>query len=215
MNQHERGVVKALSHATAVHEAGHAVAYVLAFRALGREYAAFDRVFIRQSSSSPYIDRRGRSIKCLGMCEGPDLYTPINGLSVFNMAPPNLKAEILVTMEWSMIISFAGPFAEAFSRNYRSRSDKRWSALFSCGASEDYAQAEAVLADYKKASKRRYGIRHFEDRAWELVVANQPAISALASKLLRHETLEYKEAHKIVVPFLDQSKRKNLRLAGG
>jgi hypothetical protein len=77
-------------------------------------------------------------------------------------------------MEWFMIISFAGPFAGALSRNYRSRRDKRLTALFSCGASEDYAQAEAILADYKKASKRRYGIRHFEDRAWELVAANQP-----------------------------------------
>jgi hypothetical protein len=71
-----------------------------------------------------------------------------------------------------------------------------------CGASGDYAQAEAVLADYRKASKRRYGIRHFEELAWELVVANQPATSALASELLQHETLDYEKVHKIVVPFL-------------
>jgi hypothetical protein len=98
---------------------------------------------------------------------------------------------------------FVRPFAEAFSRNYRSRSDKRSVALLSCGASEDYAQAEAVLPDYKKASKRRYGIRRFEDRAWELVVANQSAINALASELFQHETLEYEEAYKIAAPLLE------------
>jgi hypothetical protein len=186
-----------------VHEAGHAVANILAHCTLGRNYPSFNRVFIRRNFSSPYIDRRGREIDCSGLCEGPNLYTPGIGLGMFNLEPrAGWKKEILSTMEWSMIISFAGPFAEAFSRNCRSRRDKRWAALFSCGASEDYAQAESVLADYKKASKRRYGIRHFEDRAWELVVANQPAISGLASKLLQHKTLEYEEAHKIAAPLL-------------
>jgi len=144
------------------------------------------------------------------MCEGPALYTAGIGLGVFNIEPephPGWKAEILARMEWSMIISFAGPFAEARSRNYCSRRDKRWTALLSCGASGDYTHAETVHADYKNASKRRYGIRHFEDRAWELVAANQPAISALASKLLQHETLEYEEAQKIVTPLLGPTSR--------
>jgi hypothetical protein len=194
-------------HFVAAHEAGHAVANILAHRALGRDYPSFDRIFIRRDFRSPYIDQKNREVNCIGMCEGPALYTPGIGLHVFHANPlsrPTWRAEILTTMKWSIVISFAGPFAAAFSRNYRSRRDKRWTALLSCGASEDYRQAEAVLADYKEASKRRYGIRHFEERAWDLVGANQPAISALASKLLQYETLEYKEAHGIVVPYVNQ-----------
>jgi hypothetical protein len=105
---------------------------------------------VRSDFSSPYIDRRGRSIDCVGACEGPNLYKPKIGLHVFN-AEPALKAEILQTMEWSMIISFAG----AIAKGLPSRRDKHWSALFSSGAEEDYRQAEAALVDYKQASKPR------------------------------------------------------------
>jgi hypothetical protein len=177
---------------------------MLAHRALERDYASFDRVLIRRDFSSPYRDHRNREINCIGLLEGDDLYKAGIGLGIFHLEPaprPGWKLEILAAMEWSMIISFAGPFAAAQSRN-SSRRDKRWTALFSCGASNDYTQAEAVLADYKVASKQRYGLRHFEERAWELVETNQPAISALASELLQHEMLEYEEAHKIAAPLL-------------
>ena len=204
-------------YSVAAHEAGHAVAYILAHRALGRSYPSFHRVLIRRNSSSPHIDLKNRKVNCLGLCEAPDIYTCGIGRAIFEREPElrlGLKVEILSAMEWSMIISFAGPFAEAIYRNHLSRRDKRWAALFSCGASEDYAQGEAVLADYKQASKRRYGIRHFEDRAWELVVANQPTICALASKLLQHETLECKEAHKIAAPLLGPVTRVRSALTG-
>jgi hypothetical protein len=191
-------------HFVSHHEAGHAVASILAFRALGRSYPAFDRVFVRPDFSSPYIDRKGRSIDCAGLCEGPNLYTPKIGLLVFNMEPA-LQAEILQTMEWSMVISFAGPFAEAIAKGLRSRRDKRWTALFSSGAEEDYRQAEAVLADYKQASKRRYGLRHFEELAWDLALKQQSAIAALASSLLSQLSLEYDQAHGIVSALLKRS----------
>jgi hypothetical protein len=187
------------------HEAGHAVAYILAFRALERSYPAFDRIFVRPDFSSPYVDRKGRSIDCAGLCEGPNLYTPKIGLIPFHMVPaprPTWHAEILQTMEWSMIISFAGPFAEAIAKGLRSRRDKRWNALFSSGAEEDYRQAEAVLADYKQASKRRYGLRHFEDLAWDLALKQQSAIAALASSLFSQLSLEYDQAHEIVSALL-------------
>jgi hypothetical protein len=192
-------------HFTSHHEAGHAVASIVASRALGRSYASFERVFVRPDLNSPYTDRKGRSIDCAGLLEGSDLYTPKIGLLVFNAEPApreTWQAEILQTMEWSMIISLAGPFAEAIARGYRSRRNKRWSALFSCGAKEDYRRAEEVLEDYKQASKRRYGLRHFEDRAWDLAVLQQPAIDALASSLSSHLSVDYEQAHEIVVPLL-------------
>jgi hypothetical protein len=180
----------------AAHEAGHAVASMLAHRDLGRSSAPFRRILIRRDFSSPYTDRKGREINCSGLCEGIALHSagPNPGIPYF---------EILAEMKWEMIVSFAGPFAEAFSKNFRSRRDKHWNVLLSCGARKDYATAEAVLADYKKVSRRRYGLLHFEELAWDLVIANQPAISALSSKLLKHETLDYKEAHRIAAPLLN------------
>ncbi|WP_128961690.1 hypothetical protein [Bradyrhizobium guangzhouense] len=101
-----------------------------------------------------------------------------------------------------MIISFAGPFAEAIAKGLKSRRDKRWSALLGCGASEDYRQAEAVLSDYKHASKRRRGLHHFEELAWDLALQQQPAIIALASSLSNQLSLEYEQAEEIVRPLL-------------
>lgn len=192
-------------HFVSHHEAGHAVASILAFRALGRSYAAFERVLVRPDFRLPYVDRKGRSVDCSGLCEGADLYKPKIGLCIFNMVPApraSWQAEILQTMEWSIIISFAGPYAEAIARGCRSRRDKRWTALFSCGAENDYAQAETVLADYKQASKRRYGLRHFEERAWNLVLLQQPSINALATTLADRLSVDYDQAEKIVRPLL-------------
>ena len=101
-----------------------------------------------------------------------------------------------------MIISFAGPFAEAIAKGSQSRRDKRWNALFSSGAAEDYRQAEAVLADYKEASKRRYGLRHFEELAWDLALKQRSAIGALASSLQNQLSLEYDQAHETVSALL-------------
>src|SRR5450759_648801 len=104
----------------AAHEAGHAVAYILAHRALGRGYPSFHRVLIRRNSSSPYIDLKNRKVNCVGLCEAPDIYTCGIGLALFKREPelrPGLKVEILSTMEWAILISLAGPFAEAASRD--------------------------------------------------------------------------------------------------
>src|SRR5207249_3265637 len=108
----------------------------LAHRALGRDYPSFDRVFIRRDFRSPYIDRRNREVNCSGMCEGADIYSCVAGLGVFNLEPeprPGWKAEILATMEWEILSSLAGPFAEAASRDVRSKRDMRFTALLFCG----------------------------------------------------------------------------------
>src|SRR3954447_1929142 len=107
----------------AVHEAGHAVASILAHRDLGRDYASFNRILIWRDSPR-YIVRKNREIRCLGLCKGPDVYRPGIGLAHFNHEPelrPGFKAEILATIEWSMIISFACPFAVAVSHSYCSQ----------------------------------------------------------------------------------------------
>lgn len=192
----------------ASHEAGHAVACILAHRALGRDWRSFERVLIRRNFELPYIDRKNREIDCSGLCEGPAIYYPGIGLGTFNLEPeprPGFKVEILATMQWSMVISLAGPFAEAAARDVRSKRSMRFTALLGCGGKEDYRAAEAVLPDYRKASKRRHGIRYFEDLARDLVLKQSHVIVALAKALLVNEVLDYDEAYAIVAPLLEPS----------
>lgn len=190
----------------AVHEAGHAVAYILAHRALDRDYSSFHRVFIRRDFSSPYIDDKNRVVDdCSGMCEAPDLYAPGIGLMVFYQEPearPGLKLEMLAKMEWAILTSLAGPFAEVAARGVHSKANMRLTARF-CGGEADFEVAEAVLVDYKKTSGRRRCIQHFEDRTRDLVLKSRPAIIALAKALLVRETLDYDDAYAVVEPFLE------------
>ena len=189
----------------ASHESGHAVAYILAHRALERDYPSFKRVFIRRDCSSSYIDHRNREVDCSGMCEAPDLYTAGIELGRFYLEPkprPGWQNEVLVKMEWAILTSLAGPFAESASRYVRSKAAMRITALLACGSSDDYGNAEAVLLDYKKASKRRRSIPYFEDRTRDLVLKSWSAIDALAKTLLVEETLNHDDAYAIVEPFL-------------
>jgi hypothetical protein len=96
----------------AAHEAGHAVAYILAHRALGRNYPSFKRIFIRRDFQLPYFDHKNREINCSGLCEGvSEIYTPAEGLALFNAeTQPGWKSEILTKMEWAIFVSLAGPF---------------------------------------------------------------------------------------------------------
>jgi hypothetical protein len=72
-----------------------------------------------------------------------------------------------------------------------------------CGSDVDYRDAEAVLDDYKKLSKRGHGIRHFENRTRDLVLKSWPAIDALAKNFLVKETLDHADAYAVVEPFLE------------
>lgn len=190
----------------AAHEAGHAVAYITAHRALERDYPSFRRVFIRRDFSSPYIDGRNREVDCIGMCEAPDLYNVSIGLGLFYQEPepwPGWKNQILTRMEWAILTSLAGPFAESASRDARSRGGMRHAARWLCGSEDDYRSAEAVLLDFTKVSKLRRRISHFEDRTRDLVLNSWPAIDALAKILLVKESLNYDSAYAVVEPHLE------------
>jgi hypothetical protein len=139
------------------------------------------------------------------MCEAAGIYKCGIDLLIFNNEPellPGLKAEILAKMEWEILISLAGPFAEAASRDVRSKRDMRFTALLFCGAKDDYGVAKTVLPDYKTASKRRHGIPHFEHRTRDLVLNAWPAIKEIAKSLLAKETLDHDDVYAIVAPFL-------------
>jgi hypothetical protein len=193
-------------HFVAVHEAGHAVASILAHRALERDYPSFHRVFIRSDFSSPYIDGRNREVDCAGMCEGSGLYAPGIDLGAFYLEPeprPGWKFETLARMEWSIFISLAGPFAEAATRGFHSKANMLLGALFHCGSGDDFRAADAALLDYKKTSRRRRGMPFFADRTRDLVLKSWRAIDELANVLLVKETLDHDAAYAVVEPLLE------------
>jgi hypothetical protein len=190
----------------AIHEAGHAVAFLLAYRALGRDYRPFHRVLIRRDISKPYIDDRGRERQIRGMVEGPDIYSTLTGPSVYELSiqqgMSELTAIMLATMQWDIVISLAGPFAEAVIVGDWTKTHMSWTAYFYCGGRDDLAHAETVLDQYRVATKRRCGLTRFEHRTRELVLSAWPAIEVLAAALLEAEVMEYDEVAAIVLPLL-------------
>jgi hypothetical protein len=114
---------------------------------------------------------------------------------------------MLRRMKWEIMVALAGPFATAMYFGRRSKRAMRWAALFSGGTQEDYKRAESVLADYRKATRRTYGLRRFEDRTREFVLNAWPAIQAMALTLLKSNVLEYDAAASVILPLLRQGKR--------
>lgn len=104
----------------AAHEAGHAVAYLEAFKDMGFHWWAFHRVLIRPDFSKPHVDWKGREVQCSGMVEGNDIYSLVGGRFMWEHTPP-LRPKLKKGMEWEIIVSLAGPFAEAAARR---RSDQ-------------------------------------------------------------------------------------------
>ena len=123
----------------AAHEAGHAVAYIGAFKDMGFHWDAFDRVLIRPDISKPHVDRKGREVQRSGIVEASDIHSLVSGRAIWK-AVPKLRPELKKRMEWEIIVSLAGPFAEAAARGDRTKTNMRWTALF-CGAGDDYRKA--------------------------------------------------------------------------
>jgi hypothetical protein len=179
------------------HEAGHAVAYIRAQQKMGRHWPAFDQVLIRPEALTrpdiPYIDLRGREVLCCGLVEKADLYSLVSGRLVWD-GMPDMRPTLQAAMEWEIMGSLAGPYAEVVARGRGAKSTIFLDALFSGGVKEDFKRAEDVLADWKWATKGRAGLRRFGERTRELVLADWPAIEALAAALLTRNVLSYDEA---------------------
>ena len=139
----------------AFHEAGHALASVLAFRAIGSGRRAIKYVEISEGEMP--------AGQWSGSCHGPDIYSP--AWPVARIAPQNRRK-----MEWQIVIDLAGPIAEAVARGERRKKYAGTFALFYCGSSEDFSHAGKVIADLCALTKRRQALRRFEQRALAVVL---------------------------------------------
>ena len=181
-------------HLVAAHEAGHGVAYIRAYQKMGRHWPAFHQVLIKPDFSEPYVDWKGRECSdCAGLVEASDVYALVGGRRLWD-AEPDIRPRLKAAMEWDIIVSLAGPFAEAIARGYRGKSTILSVAIVNGGAGEDFERAENVLKDWKWATKERAGLHRFGERTRELVLSEWPAIEALAAALLKRNVLSYEEA---------------------
>jgi hypothetical protein len=176
--------------AAAHHEAGHAVATMLAFRTARLPMRPPERIikFIE-------ITAEGSNAQRGGLCFGPNIYA-------IEWPEARIDRAYRDVMEWQIVIDLAGGIAEAISRGERRKKEVFWFAVFNCACGDDLKNAAAILADLRKLTGHRYGERRFAERARDLLLANWPAVDALASALVGAERIEGDQVEKIVGPHL-------------
>jgi hypothetical protein len=133
-----------------VHEAGHAIATVLGFRAIGEKF--FPIKFIEISAGETPEHQWG------GSCFGPDVYSVEWGEAA-------IIPRHFTNMEWQIIIDIAGPVAETIYKGERRKAEVMSFAIFNCGSKEDFRHAGEVLKDLRALTKRQYGLARFAERA--------------------------------------------------
>ena len=100
-------------------------------------------------------------------------------------------------MEWEIIQRLAGPIAEAVMFGVK-KSETYLFALAEGGGGSDVKMAEAVLNDYRAATKRKYELTRFVYRTRNILLSAWTAIEALAFALLESEVLTYEQAYPII-----------------
>jgi hypothetical protein len=180
------GTLAASKTAAAYHEAGHAVATMLAFRTARLPMRPPKRIikFIE-------ITAEGSNAQWGGLCFGPNIYA-------IEWPEGRIDWKYHEAMEWQIVIDLAGGIAEAISRGERRKKEIFWFAAFNCACGDDLKSAAAVLADLRKLTGHRYGERRFAERARDLLLANWSAVDALASALVDVERIDGDQVEKIV-----------------
>jgi hypothetical protein len=185
--------------AAAYHEAGHAVATMLAFRTARLPMRPPERII-------KYIEItvEGSNAQWDGLCFGPNIYA---------VQWPEARIDWIYreAMEWQIMIDLAGGIAEAISRGERRKKKVFWFAVFNCGCRDDLKTAAAVVADLRKLTGRQHGERRFGERVFALLLAYWAAVDALASALVDAERIEGDQIEKIVEPWLGRAGARSRR----
>jgi hypothetical protein len=178
MTQH-RVLAPELRAAIAYHEAGHAVAAVLAFRHCQRPKPP-----PRQAVS--YIEiaaRKAGRHPVLGCCDNRPIY------STKWQASRRIRPQWQEAMEWEIVINIAGGISEAIHCGESSQKAALWRAMISGSAFLDFVEIDRVLADLHELTGRRIErpavYRRYAARAMKLLKANWNAVEAIVAVLIR------------------------------
>jgi hypothetical protein len=168
--------------ATAIHEAGHAVATVLAFRKAHRPPKPPPRNPIRFVE----IGEDGT-----GNCQAANLYTPgRSGITDDNFS--------LMTAQ--VIIEISGGIAEGFNRGgLRLSGRELWAfAEDRCGVGGDLVRTRAVLHDMRRLTGHPFYAHEFVDGAAAMLLDNWRGVSDLAQALVVRRRIEGAEVEAII-----------------
>lgn len=190
---------------TARHEAGHALAKLLASRAFYQNDYAFDSIRIRPSARGPHKDRRGRRCDCLGCVQGAGFYNA-TGFPEGNLITEEYRHAAMLRAEWQIVIDLAGPFAAAASLGVTSKRSMPATALFSGGCDSDYECADRVFKELNTMAGRRTSWKNLEYRTRDIVLEYWQAIQALADALMVKHRVGCESAVAIMLPYLGQSR---------
>jgi hypothetical protein len=175
-------VVSAVAH----HEAGHAVAMVLAFRHAAWLPHPPPPLLVRYVEITEHAPGQWT-----GSCVGPNIYSvrwPIDCI-----AEPYRDL-----MERQIVIELAGGVAEAIHRGERRESEVLAFAEAHCCIDADLEQARAVLGDLFRLTGRRHDAQAFVGSTLALLMTHLPAVEALASALIAHRRIEGKRVEQII-----------------
>ena len=171
--------------ATAHHEAGHAVATVIAFRSAAWLPNGPPPLPVKSVEVTEVKPGRWG-----GQCWGPDIYST-------QWPDQRINEPFRELMEWRIVISLAGPIAETIHRGQHAK-DLLMFAYDCCGADGDIRQINEVRRDLHKLTGQRHRIDDFGERTLALVRANFPAVEALASALIEHKRVEGERIEQII-----------------
>jgi hypothetical protein len=185
----------ASQNAAAHHQAGHAVATVIAFRTarlpMPPPMPVIKLVEITAGTNPPH--------QWGGQCFGPNIYAT---------EWPSTTIDLIYrdAMEWQIVIDQAGGIAEAIHRGERRIKKVMHFATVNCSCGDDLANISAVLADLRTLTGRRHrGVQGFAERTLKLLLANWRAVEALAASLVRAGRIEGGKVERIVGPLLASS----------
>ena len=167
--------------AAAYHEAGHAVAIVLAFR------------------DAPWLPHRAPSLPVRfveitddggGNCAGMSVYSM--QWSPFDVIKPRYRD----LMERQVCIHLSGGISEAILCGVRGGREALRFAESSMGV--DLTKAEEVLRDIFRLTGYRVGPQHYADRTLAMLEEHWPAIEALAEALIEDRRIEGRLVERII-----------------
>ena len=182
MTQHRDFAPEALA-AVAWHEAGHAVANVIAYRKAQLPGQ------VRPSVKYAAIVREEDG-KAGGNCYGGLVY---HARYAARLPGWNWRD----AMEWQIVIDMAGGVAEAIHRGERRQKEVFWFAMLNCGAGGDLEAAERTLEDLRALTGRRDG-RQYARRALRLLLARWDAVEAIAAALIRDGHIDGEDIEDLV-----------------
>lgn len=185
----------------AYHEAGHAVAFVVADQTkFGVEHASNLRSLV-------FVEAQGAMGGGTGLARAFMDYSHVvgsahRGIKHIDHEHP-LAPSLVAAMEHDIFGYLAGPYAQVvFEQGPQPSGALRASARRIEEAQSDFVMGVRLHLEVSRIRRRRRRFSDMEERAYTIVMKCWPAIADLASTLLDERFLEGTDVYKIVTPKL-------------